>query len=314
MLSVGLMKGNSIKSNEIRFDVFNYNNINSYFTSSVNQTLTIYYRNGEVRTVNGGPGNIPISYNDATLNGTVRVVFQRPDRITFWFLISLSNTFPDLSIFSNLNELFFEILNNISFDSPYLMAIQKRVKSLSFNRGPNIASPTVYNFLKNTEVTKLYFTLSNGGHVRDSYALFLPFLSNTLVDFTCRDLFAQLIPDCTALIKLTKVDFRSVARVADGGLSGNSVDYLPNTTTLKQLQFENNNMTNANINLFIDKIYTWANTNNNNNVNISLGGNNAAPSGTYDGSTDWSGGVPTSPKAKLWHLVNSRSWSITFTA
>lgn len=33
----------------------------------------------------------------------------------------------------------------------------------------------------------------------------------------------------------------------------------------------------------------------------------APPSGTYDGTTDWVGGVPTSPKAKLWDMRYNRS-------
>ncbi len=313
MLSVGLMKGNSIKSNEIRFDVYGQNNVNGYFTTSVSQTITVTYRDG-ITVSYTGSGNVYIYRVDGVINGTVKVVFEKPDKITGWFLIRLSNAFPDLSILTNITGISLEIFNNISFDSPYLMAIQTRLTGFTCQRGPDISLATVQNFMKGLNVSNLYFGLLFGTHNRISYDAFLPHLADTLKSFTVRHFYGSLIPDCTSLVNLTSLDFVEFARVVDGGLDGNSVDYLPNSNKLKGVNCLNCNMTNTNVNLFIDKIYAWANTNANNSVNLNIGGNNAAASGTYDGTTDWSGGLPTSPKAKLWHLVNSRSWTITFTA
>lgn len=314
MLSIGLMKGNSIKSNEIRFDVYGYSQIICYFVSSASQTLTVTHRDG-ITTQYTGSGNIYINKNDGVLNGTVKVIFEKPDKITSFFLIQISNAFPDLSLFTNITGIQLESFRDISFDSPYLMALQSRLINVTVLRGPNLALTSVQNFYKGlNKVRALYFGLGFGAYGRSNFDTFLPFISSTLTSLTVREFYGNLIPDCTSLINVTNFDFRAFARVADGGLSGNSVDFLPNTNKTKALDFNNNNMTNTNVNLFIDKIYAWANANANNSVNMNIGGNNAAPSGTYDGTTDWSGGVPTSPKAKLWHLVNSRSWTITFTA
>jgi hypothetical protein len=39
---------------------------------------------------------------------------------------------------------------------------------------------------------------------------------------------------------------------------------------------------------------------------------NATPSGTYDGTTDWSGGLPTSPMAKIYDLENNVTGTYNF--
>jgi hypothetical protein len=44
-----------------------------------------------------------------------------------------------------------------------------------------------------------------------------------------------------------------------------------------------------------------------------VAGTNATPSGTYDGTTDWSGGLPTSPMAKIYDLVNNITGTYNFT-
>lgn len=313
MMNIGLMKGNSIRSNTIFFDVYGYAWVNSYFVSSISQTITVTYRDGSINSYTGS-GNISIYKADGMTNGTVKVEFSRPDKITSWFLIFLSNSFPDISALTALTSISLEGFTSLSFSNPYLYAVQKRLTSIGLQRGPDISNVTVQDFIKGLDnVTNLYFGIIFGAHNRADYATFLPYLAPKLTKFSCRDFYGSLIPDCTALVNLAEVDFGSFARIADGGISGDCIDYLPNTNKLKKITFINGNATLTNIDILVNKIYTWANTNANNSVTLIMGGNNASPTGTYDGTTDWSGGLPTSPKAKLWHLVNSRSWIITYT-
>lgn len=313
MMNIGLMKGNSIRSNTIFFDVYGYAWVNGYFTSSISQTITVTYRDGSINSYTGS-GNINIYKADGMSNGTVKVSFQRPDAITSWKILYLSNSFPDISFFTNLTSINLEYFSSISFTNPYLFSVQKRLTGILLQRGPDISNVTVQDFLKGlSNLTYLYFGIIYGAHNRADYAAFLPYLAPKLTRFACRNFYGQLIPDCTALVNLVEADFGEFARIADGGISGDCIDYLPNTNKLKKIVFTNGNATLTNIDILVNKIYAWANANANNGVTLQIGGNNASPTGTYDGTTDWSGGLPTSPKAKLWHLVNTRSWIITYT-
>lgn len=318
MISVAAFKGRPNVTGEFVFNISTVNYDRIYLRSITNQTVWVTNRDGITQTVNLVANTYQLIYKAVTTTANLPVIIKVSDRekITAFGVVYITGIFPNISLLTSLNTLTIHGWNLVDFNSPSLLSVQNRLKYVGFEDGWStvLTKPDVVSFLQGlTQVEEFVFRYNSTFHDIVNYT-FIGYHSSKIKRLTFLLVSTNSIPDITANTALTYLSFSQCIRVVDGGIKSDVVDKLPNTNTLKTIILSNNNATNANINGLIDKIYTWANTNSNNNVNLNIGGNNAAPSGTYDGTTDWSGGVPTSPKAKLWHLVNSRSWIITYTA
>lgn len=311
----GVLKGKPAPSAELRITIVSYAFTALRFKSIPPQTIRLVDRDGSIKdcTTYINQRVYVDGNNSGQPDGTAVLTFQNREAIQDFISIGTIASFPDLTPFVNLIAVQLNAQNStISFTNPYLNAVKKRLKSFTCTYGPTNMNDTDSQlfFSGLDKIEALSFELAFTNH-NPSYFGFLAGLNTTLKTFFTNYWYNSTIPDISSNTNLTSFTATG-ARIADGFL-GNVIDKFPASNKLKTVNLSANNMTLTQIDILVNKVYAWANTNSNNSVTLSIGGNNASPTGTYDGTTDWSGGVPTSPKAKLWHLVNSRSWIITYT-
>lgn len=224
------------------------------------------------------------------------------EHVEFWYAVG---EFPVLVGYKNVSSLSFTSVN-FSFNSPYIDSFKNTLKAfywrypVATQLAPN--NMDFWNNLLNIES----FVFENPGFMLTNHVSFLTGktkLKTFKYFYKVSGTITDLPDNIEQLIYLNDLDITRMPEMRTDIFS--RLYQLP---SLNYFNFYDNYRTVARVDAVINNVYdiTMANNIINKTFNVQSIGAVAPPSGVYDGVTDWVGGVPQSPRAKIWHMVNTK--------